>query len=68
MDDKMTLTDTDGKAENASIMEDAIDADVLAQNQRDFTDGEPTNPTETNDFDQAYVDCIKETGSSSTCA
>lgn len=68
MDDKMTLTDQGVEAENASIMEDAIDADVLAQNQEDFTDGKPTNPTESNEFDQSYVECIKETGSSTACA
>ncbi len=68
MDDKITLTGQGNEAENASIMEDAIDADVLAQNQKDFTDGEPTNPVTGNDFDQAYVDCIKETDSSDACA
>ena len=69
MEDKIEVTGTGSEAENASIMEDNIDADVLAQNRADFdAAGDPTNPEPLNDADQAYVDCIKDSGSSDACA
>lgn len=59
MEDKLNPTGSQ-LAENASVMEDRIDSDVLAQNRKDFdADGAPTNPQPLNDADQSYVDCIK---------